>query len=120
MYGNVNVRRPGERNRRVKIDNNAIDLYQAEVDVKEQIAKAMEVTIREADYHMTERMIDEVKVRNETEKTKEGIFTSTLEKFINNVGRKIPHDSHSHFFKDHYDIEVKKRGGIVGDNVSTG
>ena len=27
LYSNINVRRPGERNRRVKIDNNSIDLY---------------------------------------------------------------------------------------------
>ena len=35
LYSNVNVRRPGERNRRVNIDHNTIDLYQPESVVVE-------------------------------------------------------------------------------------
>ena len=118
LYSNINVRRPGERNRHVKIDNTSIDLYRPESEVADLLVKAMEIEPTRADYAMTEKMIDEIQARNETEKSKEGIFTSTLERFINNVGRKLPHDSHALFYRDHYDREVKLRGGIL-DGKST-
>ena len=51
------------------------------------IVKAMEVEPTHADFAMTENLIDEIQARNETEKSKQGVFTSTLERFINNVGR---------------------------------
>ena len=118
LYSNINVRRPGERNRHVKTDNTSIDLYRPESEVADLLVKAMEIEPTRADYAMTEKMIDEIQARNETEKSKEGIFTSTLERFINNVGRKLPHDSHALFYRDHYDREVKLRGGIL-DGKST-
>ena len=74
----------------------------------------MKVKPLRADYEMTEKMLDEIMERNATKQTEDGIFTSTLERYINNVGRKLPMDSHAHFFRDHYEKEVLSRGGILG------
>lgn len=114
MHNNVNIKRPGERNRHVKIDSERVDLYWPESEVASRISQAMEVKPLRADYDMTEKMIDGIMERNQTKETEDGIFTSTLERYINSVGRKLPMDSHGHFFKDHYEKEVKGRGGILG------
>lgn len=66
LHDNVNIRRPGERNRHVKIDNAKVDLYWPESAVAHGISQAMEVKPLTADYGMTEKMIDAIMERNQT------------------------------------------------------
>ena len=76
----------------------------------------MNVPVQKADYILTEQKIDEIRTSDQgTNEASQSIFTSTLEKFINNVGLKLPYDSDPGFYKDHYDREVKAMYGI-GEN----
>ena len=73
----------------------------------------MNVTIHAADFLLTEAKIDEMRSHNQKEnEVSESVFTSTIEKFINNVGLKLPYDSDPGFYKDHYDREVRARYNV--------
>lgn len=103
----------GVRDPNVWIDEQKIDLTDTPDNVAKQIKKAMNVSIIKADYILTEQKIDEIRSGNaNANETSQSIFTSTLEKFINNVGLKLPYDSDPGFYQDHYDREVKARYGL--------
>jgi len=70
----------------------------------------MSVPVHKADYILTEQKIDEIRSSNlKPNELSQSVFVSTLEKFINNVGLTLPHDSDPGFYKDHFDKEVKAR-----------
>ena len=69
-----------------------------------------------ADYFLTEQKIEEIRTKNmKPNEVSQSIFTETLEKYINNVGLKLPYDSDPGFYRDHYDREVKARHNIGED-----
>ena len=98
---------------RVSIDETKIDLFDTPDNVQHQISSAMKQPILKADYFLTEQKIEEIRTHNmKPNEVSQSIFTETLEKYINNVGLKLPYDSDPGFYKDHYDREVKQRHGI--------
>lgn len=106
----------GVRDSIVSIDEQKIDLMDTPDNVAKVIKKAMNVSVAKADYILTEQKIDEMRTGNKSaNEASQSIFTSILEKFIKNVGLKLPYDSDPGFYRDHYDREVKARYGL-GEN----
>ena len=85
-------------------------MYDLSKNVSTKIRKAMNVKSFKADYQLTENKIDEIRLSNmKPNEVNSSVFTSTLEKYINNVGLTMPYDSDPGFYRDHYDREVKLR-----------
>ena len=53
---------------------------------------------------MTEKKLDETRQKNILpHEVSDSIFTTALEKVMNNVGLTMPYDSDPNFYKDHYE-----------------